>query len=843
MAENKTKIDRLHDNLPKHLNTKTNINWKGLLDAIGQVDEDTANLVAEVRKQFFIKTANRPYLDRLAANSKVSRPRLVGMSDSSFREYIPVLSYKPKQVKLIIDSLLDIFFFKESTTAFIMSSLSEPFTLEDGWELLYSVDNQYQEKVVFNDSDFTDISQATADEIVASFNRQAKYSYATNYYDSITKKNFIRIFTKTVGSKGSIEIDGGRANIGLQLNGFIAGAGTGINTQWTISKIGDLVTFENTGGQSPGLNQLQVGDILISNIPGNQGSFKIEEIDILNNLLKIKNLFATAGIYTQTSSNDTKFIRPEKYVAYKTPRRAMTWETSPGEIIVEMPTTPPVVQRSLRGSTHINGEFSLMTNRDSDSSLTVKDATGFPKSGQFIIEPVNNILSKIITPDITETISKNINGRLIFDNQRYSYTTRIALSTTADTVQGSNQIAVASVAGLMNGMSIFVDGLREDAVITSISGLIITSSIPVEKTQTSVSIEFGGNTLTGITPNLPALSSLNEYQLSSLSRSSNVVTATTIIAHNYDIGDTVIIRDSAGILFLNTLGNTIFGSNVITNLSSTLGVATGSLISGAGIPTGSRVLEILSPSSLLIDKNATSTNINSAISFYEDLNGSFTIKSITSNTFTYNLYGTDGSAGTVGYARVEKISLSNTDSKIIITGAQSCLNTRITGNYIWDTSASYVLSSATAQIQDEIKLGTIVRLLNISNNEIPVESGYLIFDYGRENEEGPIRYLYKPSDNTIAIDPSYIFQKNHSINSPIVALRQKGPHAMSSQASEYAPYITDPSEAREILKDLIRSVKSAGIFVNFLIRFPEQLYGVYDTYNQQGNGAGQPFNR
>jgi hypothetical protein len=69
----------------------------------------------------------------------------------------------------------------------------------------------------------------------------------------------------------------------------------------------------------------------------------------------------------------------------------------------------------------------------------------------------------------------------------------------------------------------------------------------------------------------------------------------------------------------------------------------------------------------------------------------------------------------------------------------------------------------------------------------------------------PIRYLYKPSDNTIAIDPSYIFQKNHSINSPIVALRQKGPHAMSSQASEYAPYITDPSEAREILKDLIRS--------------------------------------
>src|SRR5690606_2595893 len=185
MALNKTKVDRLHGLLPKHLHSRTNVNWKGLIEAIGEADQMTADLVAEVRKQFFVKTASRPYIDRLAANNRISRPRLVGMSDASFRDYIPVLSYKPKQVKLIIDALLDIFFFKESTTAYITSQSFQPFALESGWELEYKVDNMFSERIVFDSSDFTDISSATADEIVGSFNRQAKYSYATNYYDSI----------------------------------------------------------------------------------------------------------------------------------------------------------------------------------------------------------------------------------------------------------------------------------------------------------------------------------------------------------------------------------------------------------------------------------------------------------------------------------------------------------------------------------------------------------------------------------------------------------------------------------------------------------------------------------
>jgi hypothetical protein len=191
----------------------------------------------------------------------------------------------------------------------------------------------------------------------------------------------------------------------------------------------------------------------------------------------------------------------------------------------------------------------------------------------------------------------------------------------------------------------------------------------------------------------------------------------------------------------------------------------------------------------------------------------------------------NGSAITPGSSRVERLLLSNIDSKVIITDAQSSDDTRIKGSYVWDVTAPYVLSSKTASTVDLIQAGKIIRLLNITANEIPAESGFLIFSYGRSNQEGPIKYLYKPANNTLALDPSYVFQKSHAIGSPIVVIGKKGPHVMDTRAGEYGPYVTDPSEAREILKELIRSVKSAGIFVNFLIRFPDQLYATLDVYN------------
>src|ERR1035437_7124035 len=133
MSDNLTKIDQIHSLMPEHFNTRNNPNWNALITALGTSDQAIVNLITEVKKQFFLKTAYRPYLDNLAANDGISRPRGVGMDDPTFKKYIPILAYTPKQVKLIIDQLLNIFFSKETTTAFVVSGQPQPFLLQDGW--------------------------------------------------------------------------------------------------------------------------------------------------------------------------------------------------------------------------------------------------------------------------------------------------------------------------------------------------------------------------------------------------------------------------------------------------------------------------------------------------------------------------------------------------------------------------------------------------------------------------------------------------------------------------------------------------------------------------------------
>lgn len=831
MSQNKGKTDQLHDLLPKHLNSKTNTNWKALIDALGEQDQNTADLVAEVRKQFFVKTASRPYIDRLAANSKISRPRLVGMDDQSFRKYIPVLSYQPKQVKLIIDQLLDIFFFKESTTAFMTSSLSEPFNLNDGWELELFIDELHIDRVLFRSTDFTNINAVTGNELVAAMNRQMQYCYATADYDSISRNTFIKIFTKTVGSKGSIRILGGRANTALRFEGFLNDSGNGANTQWTISKIGDEVTLTYVAGANPGIDKVQEDDIVILDLPGNQGSFIVTNVNLVTSSIKYKNLFANPGGYTNTSADDVKFIRPQKFVAYFSTRRAITWETVPGEITVEMPASPPVVKRSLKGSVHLNGALSRMTARNSSSSLTVADAFQFPESGTFWLERVDEIIERILTSSENEVVSTDMNTRLQYKLDRYEYTSRLTLSTTGDFVEGNSQITnLASVAGLAPGQQIIHPSFPPYTRIDTVIGFTVNTTSPATANGSTETIKFLGNTLTGISPALPAAAALNEFTLTSLVRTGGqFVTGTTASPHGYLVGDIVTISGSSGIFITTHTGNTITNSNVITSVSSVSGVSPGVVITGAGIPAGTLV-ESFTPTTITMTRAATATASGVTLTFSENLNVAAEITAVTSNTFTFIKLDANGSASTPGTARVERIGLANIGSKVIITDAIPNDVSRITGSYVWDPTAPFVLSSNTADILDAIQAGKIVRLLNITDNTIPSEGGFLVFDYGHNNQEGPVRYLYKPTANTIALDPSYAFKFSHSINSPIVAIRHKGPHQMSSRADEYPPYITDPSEARFILQDLIRSVKSAGIFVNFLVRYPEQLYGTLDVY-------------
>lgn len=759
---NPTKADRIFDLLPKYFNARDDANWSSLISAIGAEDERLAQLAEEVRKQFFVKTANRPYLDRLAANNNLSRPRFVGMSDTDFRKFVPILTYQPKQVKRIIDQLLDLFFFKEATTAFLSTGLYEPFVLQDAWNLEITVDSLYKEQIVFKSSDFTNIAAATANEVAAAYNRQAKYSYAISYYDSVTKNTFVRIFSNTIGAQGAMDITGGLANIAFELNGFLSSLGLGSNTQWIVTKVGNTMTFTYNAGVQPGVESLLPGDIFFCDLAGNQGSFVITGVNIRNKSFTFENLLGTAGTFTQSSAKQTKWMRPVHVTSFSVNRRALAWETTINAATIEMPATPPIVNRNLKGGFHVNGEFGIVTSVNSSTSLTVNNVGNMPTSGYFLIEPIDAITARLTggSSDLVKTTTSN--GRVISDFVRYHYT-----------------------------------GIT-------------------------------GNTLTGITPNLPSLTALNEVTISALVKSANVITCTA--SNNFSAGDTIFIKDSGGIPILTTTGDISTGSSTVINVGDTTGVSPGQLVTGAGIPAGSKVLHVVGPTTITMTKAATATGTIGLV-FSEDTNGPFEVVTANATQFTVYQVGTNGSATTPGTASKEQFGLALDGFKIIATTSVSSDITKIKGPYIWQLNEPFTLSADKSTITADIVAGKTYKLLTVTSGNIPDGPGYLVIDYGQNNQEGPIKYLYKAASNIIAVDASYTFQQFHSAGASIIAVSKMGPHVPTGQGDEYPPYITNPPDARKLLQELIVSVASAGIFIDFIVRYPNQLYGTLSVYD------------
>ena len=822
--DNKNKIDRIHEQMPRFFKTRQNPNWKALIETLGESDDKIAQLIEEVRKQMFVKTADRPYIDRLGANVQVSRPRFIGMSDQSFRNYIPVLAYQPKQVKHVMDSLLDIFFFKETTTSYTQSQAISPYSLVDQWELVYIVDGIKEENILFRTDDFVDINNATAEEVASVINRQAQHSFAVMFDDRIKKEKYVRIFTNTIGAKGSIQIVGGRADIILQFTGFKLNAGSSTNTQWTVTKIGDTMTFTYVGGNTPNLQNVEAGDIALISILGNSGSFVVNNVNLSDNSFTFTNLFGTAGSYDHSlllSTELVRFMTPEKMLVFKNDSRSLVWEVSPGEIIVEMPATPPVVKRSLGGSAHINGLVSTVTTVPSSSSLTLDDATDWPTSGQFVVQSKDEIITHIVTISEDVTLSKQFNTR--FDkSQIYSFTSKT------------------------------------------------------------------GNILNGITPSLPDIAIVIEKSITSAVRDgANEVLVTLAVTHDFNVGEAVNIYDTAAaiptkgiridVLAADTanqvaaktaaqinamadLAATSLG-NVVTVTNSSNGITTDAadVDSGAVITVTQQGTALL-PEITDIGVSAGSTydvignglrfNINSANDTNEyhvwfkvldgvntqvnpglddSVNGTFVITSVPSTTsFTYISTGEQGSAFG-GEARIERMGMADAGSLVYLTSAQ--IDSGILGPYMWDASAAFVLSSLTSTVQNEIKAGNIVRTLQIAPvNNIPNEEGFAIFDFGTELQEGPVRYLYKPTTGSMQMDPAYVFKNNHAVGSSVTIIRRKGAHVITGTGSDYPAYITDPAIARTTLQNLLLQVKSAGIFIDFLIRYPQQLYSVLDVY-------------
>ena len=156
------------------------------------------------------------------------------------------------------------------------------------------------------------------------------------------------------------------------------------------------------------------------------------------------------------------------------------------------------------------------------------------------------------------------------------------------------------------------------------------------------------------------------------------------------------------------------------------------------------------------------------------------------------------------------------------------------GSYLYDPKTGFTISGISAKSAQTVNAGSNGEILTINNPTQPFkdEIGYLIFNYGTQLQEGPIRYLGTPSSNTLRIDPAYVFKNTHPVGSDIMYLHDTRPAKPNLLGDDYPTYITGTIKGRVYAEKLSKELSAAGIFINIVIVYPSGvgLNSVEDVY-------------
>lgn len=135
------KIEKIKTNVPSYFRPGVNVQWKALLEAHGEADERIVQQITEAKKQIFVETAERGYLDALGDNVGVFRPLEVNLIDDKYRKLIEFLSFYPKQVRSLVANVLDVFYDQTFLRFNVQTANASPFALFGGESLVFRKEN------------------------------------------------------------------------------------------------------------------------------------------------------------------------------------------------------------------------------------------------------------------------------------------------------------------------------------------------------------------------------------------------------------------------------------------------------------------------------------------------------------------------------------------------------------------------------------------------------------------------------------------------------------------------------------------------------------------------------
>lgn len=165
------------------------------------------------------------------------------------------------------------------------------------------------------------------------------------------------------------------------------------------------------------------------------------------------------------------------------------------------------------------------------------------------------------------------------------------------------------------------------------------------------------------------------------------------------------------------------------------------------------------------------------------------------------------------------------------------------GSFIFSPNGqtnSFTISRQNCKLQQALSKGEIYTSVAVDDNtNFLLPTGELIFDYGKDTQEGPVKFRGIPNSNTILIDPGYVFKFDHGINSNINVISKNQPYTPLKNGKDLAVYLTSPSGAREVVQMILESLAAAGVIVKFKVLAPTYKYIIDNPYISDDDAPGE----
>lgn len=365
--------------------------------------------VRAVNDQLYIVTAAGRYLDERLAEYGIVRPPAVGLSDEVFRD-IGIEVKNRKQVRDLINNLLNAIFGDEFVRAANSARAFEPYNLKDGDTLLINFDDKTTVPVTFTSGQFASIAAATAQEVADAITKNLR---ALGYSGTAIAKDdgngpFVELLSDTIGPASSVTVTGGRAQNELRFDSPVA-AGGNTSTQWTLSiQPGGIIRFTWSGGANPQLGKVNKGNYV--NVFGggfgsssNEGSYTILDaiggpVDVA--YFEVQNPTGLPGVVVQGIDTAVMFYNPIRKTLASRLSYAAVYQSDARTLQVFLPAATQVIRRGREGSAHLHDPsdaVSLLPHQEGPYMYDETQPFTVSNIGTTLVGSLDGTMSRVIT--------------------------------------------------------------------------------------------------------------------------------------------------------------------------------------------------------------------------------------------------------------------------------------------------------------------------------------------------------------------------------------------------------------------------------------------------------------